>query len=150
MSEAENVYSGAKRQSAWGQVRLVAYAVWIMLMTEVGLWLMPFYRLRQWVTNLRLAKWNEKKPSVQQVRRAIGIAGRYLPHATCLVIALSCQVLLKRYGHPSCLHVGVACSDGTHLEPHAWVESEGDIIVGDDGHLDEYRQLIPPVDVTAD
>lgn len=61
---------------------------------------------------------------------AVTIAGRYVFHATCLVQALATQVLLARAGMSSILHIGVTKGQHAPIEAHAWVESEGRIIIG--------------------
>ena len=49
---------------------------------------------------------------------------------TCLPQALAAQVLLERCGYPARLRVGVVKGGEGQLEAHAWVESQGRIIVG--------------------
>ena len=49
---------------------------------------------------------------------------------TCLVRALAAEVLLIRRGYPATVQLGVDLSDDD-FEAHAWVESEGEVIVGD-------------------
>jgi hypothetical protein len=56
---------------------------------------------------------------------------------------MSAQALLHRYGHPAELRIGVRWVDGnrSEIEAHAWVESEGEVVVGDDEPLSEYVRL---------
>jgi hypothetical protein len=61
---------------------------------------------------------------------AVETAARHgFPSATCLTQALAVQVLLARRGYPAILHVGVARHD-KELKAHAWVESEGEVVIG--------------------
>ena len=65
-----------------------------------------------------------------RIARAITIAARLIPGATCLVRALAAQRLLARHGYASNLHIGVANSPETGFEAHAWIEYQGRILVG--------------------
>jgi hypothetical protein len=61
---------------------------------------------------------------------AVGIVSRYVPKATCLTQALTVQLFLKQSGRQACLHIGVTGSDNGRLKAHAWVESQGRVIIG--------------------
>lgn len=63
-----------------------------------------------------------------QLVKIVGIAGRYVPKATCLAQALTVQLLLKQSGRQASLHIGVNEVEGGHLNAHAWVESRGKVI----------------------
>lgn len=66
-----------------------------------------------------------------QVVWAVAVAGRYVPGGRgCLPQALAAETLLKRYGFPAELKIGVAMSGGGIFQAHAWVESRGEILVG--------------------
>lgn len=56
-----------------------------------------------------------------------------IPGASCLTQALSAHMLLWKHGHPSSLCLGVARSDKGDFRAHAWLESEGRIVIGADG-----------------
>lgn len=61
---------------------------------------------------------------------AVTRASRAVPGAACLTQALAAQVLLERHGFPARVQVGVRRSDGAQLLAHAWVESDGRILLG--------------------
>ena len=63
---------------------------------------------------------------------------RYVPAATCLTQALATRVLLSRLGQPAHLRIGVAKSKKGQLQAHAWVESQGKIIIGDQPDLSRF------------
>ena len=50
-------------------------------------------------------------------------------------------MLLGWRGHPTHLRIGVAHSATGQLQAHAWIESEGKIVVGDLADLARYRPL---------
>lgn len=76
--------------------------------------------------------------SAARIGSAVQAASAYVPGATCLTQALAARVLLSSEGHPSRLRLGMARIDGS-LQAHAWLESDGTIVVGGAGH----RQFVP-------
>jgi hypothetical protein len=72
--------------------------------------------------------------SADKVTWAVEVASRYTPGAkTCLNQALAAQVLLARRGRPAILRVGVAKTKGGQFRAHAWVESDGKVVLGGSG-----------------
>lgn len=67
---------------------------------------------------------------VDRLRWAVEATSRRVPGAVCLTQALALQILLGRRGQASELRLGVARGDGPALEAHAWLESEGRILIG--------------------
>ena len=62
---------------------------------------------------------------------AVSVASVYVPGArSCLPRALATQRLLERRGVPARLRLGLAKSDDGTIEGHAWVESEGRVVIG--------------------
>ena len=69
-------------------------------------------------------------------------ARRVVPAATCLPQALAAEALLTRGGLPADLRIGVMKEASGKLLAHAWVESDGRVVVGDlPGGLDVYTRL---------
>src|SRR5438874_1247449 len=65
-----------------------------------------------------------------RVRWAVEATSSRVPGAVCLTQALALQILLGRRGQASELRLGVARGEGPGLEAHAWLESEGRILIG--------------------
>jgi hypothetical protein len=64
---------------------------------------------------------------------ALAASRRYLPFpSNCLVQALVAHALLRRWGQPASVRLGVASAP--RFQAHAWVESQGRVIVGAPGH----------------
>ena len=120
--------------------RLLIRAAWLLGMVRLGLWLLPFARLRRLLAKARRATCSVP---MDKVTWAVSVMGRYIPVATCLAQALATQALLVRCGHPASLRIGVARSKGRQLQAHAWVESEGRIVLGDLEDLAHYTPLPP-------
>ncbi len=123
-----------------------AILLWAIML---GLWLLPFQTFRRLLARVTQAPtgWREANQlSPDRIVWAVAVASRHMPGArTCLAQALAAQVLLARRGHPVRLRIGVAKGEGGRLEAHAWVESEGRIVIGGVGDLLRYNPL-PPVE----
>jgi hypothetical protein len=65
----------------------------------------------------------------------VTVAGRYVPNATCLPQSLAAQVLLGRHGYLTQLRIGFARDKEGRLKAHAWLEKEGEVIVGGEDYL---------------
>jgi hypothetical protein len=68
-----------------------------------------------------------------------------LPRSSCLVRAVAAACLLRRSRRASVLTIGVsftdASVDGRDLEAHAWLESDGTVVVGAEERA-AYRTLL--------
>jgi hypothetical protein len=73
---------------------------------------------------------------------AVIVASQYIPRATCLAQALAAQILLARECYQSNLRIGVAKGDKDQLEAHAWLESDGKVLIGGSG-INRYTVLPP-------
>lgn len=114
---------------SWGLLGLI----------RLGLCLFPFQTLRAWLVpraRRRCILSVDEQPSyLSRVTWAVRVASRYLPGApTCLVQALATQALLARRGLPARLLIGLTQGADGHFEGHAWVESDGRIVMGKGGH----------------
>ena len=115
----------------------------LVALVTLGLRVVSFHNLRRLLA--ALSHRNGSSPSSQRpaarVVWAVKIAGRYVPAASCLPQALTTQTMLKRRGYPAQIHIGLARSEAGMLEAHAWVESEGRVLVGDLTDLARYTPL---------
>jgi hypothetical protein len=113
---------------------LLARALTFLVTMRFALWLIPFRTLR-WT----LASPAHDLFSAERVAWAVQAASRYVPRATCLTQALALHVLLKRAGLQSRIRIGVAKEE--QFESHAWVESQGKVVIGDCG-LERYTPIM--------
>jgi hypothetical protein len=123
--------------------RNLLFKIWILLWTiRIGLRFLPFLTLKNLLTKIGsiLVGSNEKHPT-DRLSWAVGVAGRRVPKATCLVQALAMHVLLQQTGHQACLHIGVEEAEEGGLKAHAWVESQGRVLIGGSG-VDKYTPLL--------
>jgi hypothetical protein len=80
-----------------------------------------------------------------QTTWAIKIASRYTPGgAKCLAQALTTQILLGQCGYPTHLRLGVHYDPQGRLIAHAWVEHNGEVIVGAIPSLEQFKLLTAP------
>ena len=99
---------------------------------RLALGMVPFPRLRKYLESVSPRA--VKSPvSPAQIGRAVGRASRVVARSTCLVQALAAQWLLRHQNHVSQLHVGVIKGENGQLLAHAWVECDGEIVVGGGG-----------------
>lgn len=130
---------------SWQERRVLFYACLLLNAIRLALWLLPFKVLRQHLNKI-LSVW-VRNPGAQTVPvdfivRAVSTARVYTPGgAKCLAAALTTQALLNRYEHPHKLHIGVARGRVQILEAHAWVECNGQIVVGRLDDLDRFKVL---------
>ena len=123
--------------------RLLIVSAFLLAAIRTGMWLLPFeslYRLtaRSGLKTAGLSKADRR--SIESVGRAVKIASRYMP-ATCLTQALTTMVILKRLGHPALLRIGVSKGVEGKLRAHAWVESQGSVVIGELADLSGFSVL---------
>ena len=114
-----------------GEQRLLI-KTWILLgVVRLGLELVPFSTLRKLLFKLTSLLRNLGKDfSEEYLVWSVAVVSPYVPKTTCLAQALAAQLLLQRAGHQARLHIGVKYGIGGRLEAHAWLESQGRILIG--------------------
>lgn len=114
--------SGSDKMFLAGCVATVA-------MVRLCLTLFSFNRMRAWLPAMRA----EEVPAPTELKRvAWGIrnAARLVPGASCLTQALSGQIVLARRGKTSQVRIGVARDEQGRFIAHAWLVSEGRVVLG--------------------
>ncbi len=112
---------------------------------RIGLWVLPFrtlcFFLERGISEASMPEQPDKQLT-GKIAWAVGAMSRYVPKATCLTQAIATQTLLKRLRQPASIRIGVAKDEMGKLEAHAWVESQGRIIIGERENLSQYTLLI--------
>ena len=62
--------------------------------------------------------------------RAFNAASRLVPGDTCLVRAMAAERYFSEMGFPCLLKIGTRFDEDHRFESHAWLEYEGEVIVG--------------------
>ena len=117
-----------------GEKRLLMKTFMLTSLIRLGLWLLPFNFILSRTNFFRNAKIKSNKTSKHLQDRiiwAIETVSHYVPKSTCLVKSFTTQILLSEHGYNPELHIGVAKGNEKKVEAHAWVESEGQIIMGE-------------------
>jgi Transglutaminase-like superfamily len=83
----------------------------------------------------------------QQIIEAVEIASRHAPlRITCLTQALVGRYFLATRGFPVELRIGVTHNEQRHLEAHAWLEHQGQVILGETEDMAHFTPL-PPLEL---
>jgi Transglutaminase-like superfamily len=125
--------------------RLLMKVVLLVWMVRTGLWLIPFRVMRQLLAKMArgpIVSSAEESALVARIAWAVSVTSRYVPAATCLTQALATKVLLSRNGYHAVVRIGVARSEMGRFQAHAWVESNGKIVIGgSESSLQRYTPL---------
>ena len=130
--------------------RLLLLGGVVVACVRLLLWLIPFTRLmwlieRTALRSARAAPVRLREDTGTTITWGVTTAARYVPRATCLTQALAAQWLFAWFGHPTLLRIGVAKGNDKALRAHAWLESDGRVVVGVESlEEDEYAVLSPP------
>ena len=121
-------------------MKSIVLVAWVRL----GLWLLPFREIQRVCEYLGRTRQSRRGSAAgtREIVWAVRLASRYVPRATCLVQALATQILLARHGHAGQVHIGVALGAKQGFRAHAWVESQGKVLVGGSDELDDYAPLL--------
>lgn len=140
---------------------LLAKAFCLLLGVRLGLALLSFRRLQPILNVLggrqpRAQQVDSRMPddscdvrtedatirTVRQVIWAVEKSAALMPGgAKCLAKALTTQVLMERRGCDCTFQIGVAKTTTGELEAHAWVEQNGQIVMGFLPNIERFQRL---------
>lgn len=111
--------------------RLFLTASLLLAVVRLSLW------LRGYPATARLLARLEKPgrgaaATAEQIRWAVATAAAYVPGGTCLVQAMAGSLLCRRAGIAADVCIGVGHDPERGFEAHAWLESDGRILLGED------------------
>jgi hypothetical protein len=116
--------------------RIVVEAAVSVVFVRILLTILPFRLVRRLSGGrtrpapMRASERNAVTPA--ELANAVVRVSRSVPRATCLTQALALDGLLRRHGHAGKIRIGVAKDTGGALTAHAWVESDGSVLIGGD------------------
>jgi len=114
-----------------GERWLLFKALALVAFVRVGTWVLPFRVVRRITARLGRPAGRDDLLATERIAWCVDVAGKYLPDGrNCLVQALSMHALMERRGRPSRLRIGVTKGYDGELKAHAWVESDGKIVIG--------------------
>ncbi|MHC5674162.1 lasso peptide biosynthesis B2 protein [Nostoc sp.] len=112
----------------------------LLILVRLGLWLLSFKTLQQLLSSISNAK-PKYQVSIDKIIWAVEVSSHYMPGVKCLARALTCQLFISRHGYTSNLCIGVAKGQEGELKAHAWLENQGQVVIGDVADLSNFSQL---------
>jgi hypothetical protein len=125
--------------------RLLFEVVLTVCVIRIGLLAFSFQRLNGILNNDHSHTCSKDDPALfaRKVSRFVRKVSAYIPGATCLTQALATTKLLRKFGYPASVRIGVAKTPQDQLQAHAWVELEKEIVIGVVPDLTRYTVLTP-------
>ncbi len=124
--------------------RLLMRAAIAVVSAKLAVKMLRLPAARAAVTRLERLGWFVTLAPANRVVWAVEAAGRAIPGMkNCLVQAVAAEAMLVRTGHPCELRIGAAKNGPGELIAHAWLESEGRVLIGE-FELDRYTPFIAP------
>ena len=125
---------------------MIFQIAFIMVLVRLALRIMPVKTARTllaWGAETCGAPETNDSAYKNRVVWAVSAVGnRILGDGPCLTQALTTQLLLRRRGYRASLNIGVAKDKYALLVAHAWVESDGVIVIGGpEKDLEGYTRL---------
>lgn len=119
---------------------------WFLLWAcRIGLWFAPFPRVLAAAQYCASRERPARPLTADEAVRSIARALPYSVHASCLTQALVGWILLTRHGTESRVRIGVSSPAAHGFKAHAWLESGGQVILGDDAQdglgLDDFQVI---------
>lgn len=106
---------------------------WLVLWAcRIGLWTAPFPKVLAGVQSCALRWRSARGLSPEQAVGAIRTSLRYSWRASCLTQALAGWIMLTRHGTESRVRIGVSSPAQHGFRAHAWLETNGQVILGDE------------------
>ena len=106
--------------------------------SRMALWVLPCRRLGMSINTS--AETASVRPSPNRLEWAVRVVSHAVPCATCLTQALALQRLLARHGYVAIVQVG-ACNVDRRFLAHAWVEHEGQSLLGTSEDVARYARF---------
>ena len=134
-----------KRSRASYGKKLFLQAYLIMSLVRLGLLWLPFNRLQSLVLKSQKLTWLAFAPTqvtTNRIVRSVYRSSKYQRgKPMCLARALTAAVLMNIYGIPHQIKIGVAKGENGQIEAHAWVNSQGRVVVGNLPDLSRYAPM---------
>jgi len=123
---------------------VIVKAASLLVLVRLGLLLFSFktvMNLIEWLKSKSKELAHTSRIDPDRIAWAVVVTSRYIPFIKCLAQALVTHILFARHGYASQLRIGVAKDGHERLKAHAWVESQGKIVVGNMQDLSRFKPL---------
>ncbi|MFB2880643.1 lasso peptide biosynthesis B2 protein [Floridanema aerugineum] len=134
-------------QLRWSDRFLLVITAFLLGMIRLALWLLPFqtvHRLLARITPRTTELQQVDQDYINKVVWAVVIASPYIPGVKCLAQALATQVMVEWRGYPTQVRIGITRNKKGQLLAHAWVESQGKVVIGGAGNMACYIPVSLP------
>ena len=130
-----------------GGKKLFVQTYVFMMLIRLGLFMLPFRQLQDLISQasrLKVLARLSSNTTISAIVLSVNRSSKYSPgNVKCLARALTTAVLMSIYSFPYKVNIGVAKDKDNNLEAHAWVESQGNAIVGNLPDLSRYVAMSP-------
>ncbi len=127
---------------AWAVLEIALVSALLLPSVRVAAAREPLPRTRARLRRLLRSRRRPARIDAAGVGRVVSAIGRRMPGiGTCLTHALLAEALLRREGHAARLVIGVERPEHRRLAAHAWIESQGAVVVGSARDLDRFTPL---------
>jgi hypothetical protein len=113
---------------------------------RLGLTIFSYSTIKRWIPH-QTGEATATPETLSRIGWAVRNVARLVPRASCLTQALAAQFLLARSGYRSQLRVGVATDPAGRLLAHAWLISNGRVVVGGSSRELARYSLLPDPDL---
>lgn len=123
----------------WLILRISASIICVRVMLRF----VPFKRLLGWMQRSSpLKRVAFDADTAQYLSHNIEVIGNVLiPKGPCLTKALVGRWFLNQIGYETTMHFGVRYGNNQQLEAHAWLEHDGEIVIGNLVDLESYKTI---------
>ena len=126
---------------SWQDRGLIVRVAVLTVVMRGALVVVPFRRLVRYLERMPASRPPVPPTEQRRIAWAVEAVGRrLLPRRPCLTQAFVAQYLLARRGVATTLRIGVAKDDAA-LEAHAWLEADGEVLVGGAASPERYAPL---------
>ena len=135
-------FLGKLYNRSWKERWTLLLAFLLLGATKAALALLPFPTVLRLVDRVGRSGRRVRGPDhLNRWTWALTVAGnRLLPGHPCLPQALVAHVVFRRAAQPVELRIGARRDPSTGIAAHAWVESEGRVVIGD---VDDQGTYVP-------
>lgn len=120
--------------------KLVLKTFFLNYYVRIITWIYPFQKVRK-IANDRGKHHKKNQIELSRLIWAVNVTSHYVLRSTCLTKALTAQILAEQFGYNPTLRIGVM-KDEEEFEAHAWLEYEGEVVLGD-----SEKEYVPLVNI---
>jgi hypothetical protein len=114
----------------WQERCLLLQTALVVMSVRAALGLLAFKQVNELVSQRAMRPRAMRNISKARVIWAVRTASAFIPGSTCLTQALAAKYQLERCGLNTQLHFGVAKKEDGTLLAHAWLQCDGEALIG--------------------